>query len=33
MNTILDLREKRTKLWDNAKEFLDSKRNADGFIS
>ena len=33
MNTILDLREKRTKLWDNAKEFLDSKRNADSFIS
>ena len=33
MNTILELREKRTKLWENAKDFLDSKRNADGLIS
>jgi len=33
MNTILELREKRTKLWENAKDFLDSKRNSDGFIS
>ena len=33
MNTILELREKRTKLWENAKDFLDSKRNSDGLIS
>ena len=33
MNTILELREKRTKLWENAKNFLDSKRNPDGLIS
>ena len=33
MNTILELREKRTKLWENAKDFLDSKRNPDGLIS
>jgi HK97 family phage major capsid protein len=33
MNKILELREKRTKLWDNAKEFLDSKRGGDGLIS
>ena len=33
MNTILDLREKLTKLWKNAKDFLDSKRNPDGLIS
>ncbi len=33
MNTVLDLRERRTKLWDNAKDFLDSKRGKDGLIS
>ncbi|MDR1364079.1 MAG: phage major capsid protein [Oscillospiraceae bacterium] len=33
MNTSLDLREKRTKIWDNAKDFLDSKRGKDGLIS
>lgn len=33
MNTILELREKRAKLWDTAKEFLDSKRGKDGLIS
>ena len=33
MNTNLELREKRTKLWENAKDFLDSKRNPDGLIS
>ena len=33
MNTILDLREKRAKTWDNAKDFLDSKRGKDGLIS
>lgn len=32
MNT-LELREKRAKLWDNAKDFLDSKRGKDGLIS
>ena len=33
MNTILELREKRSKLWENAKDFLDRKRNPDGLIS
>lgn len=33
MNTILELREKRSKLWNNAKDFLDSKRSFDGLIS
>ena len=33
MNTILELRQKRTALWDKAKEFLDSKRTPDGLIS
>ncbi len=33
MDTILKLREKRSKLWENAKNFLDSKRNDDGLIS
>ena len=27
MNTILELREKRSKLWNNAKDFLDSFYN------
>ena len=25
--TIQELREKRAKVWDNAREFLDTKRN------
>ena len=33
MNKILELREKRAKLWDNAKAFLDSRRNENGFLS
>lgn len=33
MNKILNLREKRTKAWDAAKAFLDSKRGEDGLIS
>ncbi|NFN85874.1 phage major capsid protein [Clostridium sporogenes] len=33
MNKILELREKRAKIWEDAKKFLDSKRNESGFIS
>ena len=33
MSQILQLREKRNKLWNTAKEFLDSKRGADGMVS
>ena len=33
MSTILELREKRTKTWDAAKAFLDSKRGGDGLLS
>lgn len=33
MNTILELREKRAKAWDDAKTYLDSKRGKDGMIS
>ncbi|GHV24853.1 phage capsid protein [Clostridia bacterium] len=33
MNQILELREKRTKTWETAKSFLDSKRGTDGLIS
>ena len=33
MNKILELREKRAKLWDSAKAFLDSRRNEQGFLS
>lgn len=33
MNKILELREKRAKLWDRTKAFLDSKRNDDGLLS
>mgnify|MGYP000860172603 FL=1 len=33
MNQILALREKRAKLWDAAKAFLDTKRGTDGMIS
>ena len=31
--TIKELREKRKKAWDTARDFLDSKRNADGVLS
>ena len=33
MNKILELREKRAKAWENAKNFLDSRQSSDGFIS
>ncbi|BDR76154.1 phage major capsid protein [Clostridium tetani] len=33
MNKILELREKRANIWEDAKKFLDSKRNESGFIS
>lgn len=33
MNQILELREKRAKVWEEAKVFLDSKRGKDGLIS
>ena len=33
MNKTLELREKRAKIWENAKNFLDSRRSADGFVS
>ncbi|NFE94359.1 phage major capsid protein [Clostridium botulinum] len=33
MNKILELREKRAKIWEGAKKFLDSKRNESGLIS
>ena len=32
MNKILELREKRNKIWNTAKEFLDQKRGADGLV-
>ena len=31
--TITELRNKRAKTWEAAKAFLDSHRNADGFLS
>lgn len=31
--TIKELREKRKKAWDTARDFLDSKRNANGILS
>ena len=31
--TIQELREKRAKIWDNARDFLDSKRNDSGLLS
>ena len=31
--TIQELREKRNKAWDTARDFLDSKRNASGVLS
>ena len=33
MSKILDLREKRSKAWETAKAFLDTKRGTDGLIS
>ena len=33
MSKILELREKRAKSWDAAKQFLDAKRGADGMLS
>ena len=33
MNQILALREKRAKLWNETKEFLDSHRSEDGMVS
>ncbi len=33
MNKILELREKRAKTWEAAKNFLDSKRGTDGKVS
>ena len=33
MSKIIELTEKRAKAWETAKAFLDSKRNADGFVS
>lgn len=33
MNKILELREKRAKTWENAKNFLDNRRNENGIVS
>lgn len=33
MSKILELREKRAKAWDAAKQFLDAKRGTDGMLS
>ncbi len=33
MSKVLELREKRARLWQTAKDFLDSKRGADGLVS
>ena len=33
MNKILELREKRAKVWEDAKALLDSKRGGDGLLS
>ena len=33
MNKILELREKRTKAWETAKNFLDSRRSENGLVS
>ncbi len=33
MNKTLELREKRAKMWDAAKAFLDTKRGSDGLLS
>ena len=32
MSKILELREKRNKIWNTAKEFVDQKRGADGLV-
>ncbi len=32
MNKILELREKRNKIWNTAKDFLDQKRGTDGLV-
>ncbi len=33
MSKVLELSEKRAKAWEAAKQFLDAKRTADGFVS
>lgn len=33
MNKILELREKRAKAWETAKNFLDSRRSDNGLVS
>jgi HK97 family phage major capsid protein len=33
MNKILELRENRAKIWEDAKKFLDEKRNQDGLLA
>jgi len=33
MSKALELREKRARLWETAKNFLDSKRGTDGLVS
>ena len=33
MSTILELREKRNKIWNTAKDFLDSKRDSNGLVA
>ena len=33
MNKILELREKRAKLWEDTKAFLDSRRNENDLLS
>ena len=33
MNTILEMREKRAKAWEDTKAFLDEKRGKDGLLS
>ena len=33
MSKVLELREKMAKAWEAAKQFLDAKRTADGFVS
>ena len=33
MSRILELKEKRARAWENAKAFLDAKRNESGFVS
>ena len=33
MNKIIELREKRAKLWESTKAFLDSRRGENGLLS